>query len=201
MILAWLYVLSGGAAEWLYKRGLWPRRWANLWRVVPFLLLASAAFGQDKSDPKLTPAPTCDQTLWVHVYNSQRLGPLGCVAVTGIKQDATHGKKKDGCRREADADFHCWLKLDADPPIQLGYLNDENRSKQDGNLVFEPMCQGRVKQADAKAACKDWKQQLLDAPVGAHLKITGIWVLDKQHGHMEIHPVTSIEVLPAFPKQ
>ena len=32
MILAYLYIWSGLTAEWLDKRGLWPKHWRDLWR-------------------------------------------------------------------------------------------------------------------------------------------------------------------------
>src|SRR5437660_419165 len=97
----------------------------------------------------------CDDALWDHVYNHQRLEIHRCVAVTGTFVDATRGRAKDGCRHEADGDSHCWLKLG---PGQEQFINAENIKNQDGNLVFEPMCQWRVTQKDAMAVCKGWKQ-------------------------------------------
>ena len=160
-----------------------------MWKVklnLAFLLSASicsAVSGQ-----------TCDKTLAKHVYNPQRLVTKApCVTLTGVIVDASHGKNKDGCRHEADGDGHCWLKLDSG---QERFINDENRKNQDGNLVFEPMCRYRVTQKDALAACKGWKQPLVLPPVGSHVKVTGVWVLDHQHGHLELHPASSIEVIP-----
>lgn len=55
----------------------------------------------------------CDDSLWDHVYNPQRLTvQQKCVAVTGTIVDATNGKKADGVRHEADGDTHGWLNLD-----------------------------------------------------------------------------------------
>lgn len=135
----------------------------------------------------------CDENLWGHTYHAQRLQVIErCASVTGIIVDASHGKNKDGCRHEADADGHCFLKLD---PGQERYINTMNIKNEDGMLVFEPECRYRVTQEDAKQACKNWKQNLKLAPIGAHVRITGAAVLDTQHGHREIHPVSSIEVL------
>ncbi|SRR6266568_3236567 len=135
----------------------------------------------------------CDESLWAHTYHEQRLQVAErCASVTGITVDATKGKRKIGCRSEADGDLHCWLKLDAG---QEQYINQKNFGLQGGNLVYEPECQHRVTQEDAKQACKNWKQELQLAPIGAHVRITGAAVLDTQHGHREIHPVSSIEVL------
>lgn len=135
-----------------------------------------------------------DDSVWAHIYHPQRLQVIEANAtVTGTIVDATHGKRKQGCRSEADGDLHCWLKLDAG---QDKYINAENVKNQGGNLVFEPICQHRVTQANAKAACKNYKQPITIPPVGSHVRMTGDSVLDTQHGHMEIHPAKSIEVRP-----
>jgi len=157
--------------------------WRRSFSLVAFLLLASCAYGQTG----------CDSTLSRHIYHPARLvASAPCATVTGIIMDATHGKRVQGCRVEADGDYHCWLKLD---PRQEQYINAENKAKQDGNLVWEPICQHKVTQADALAACKGFHQNINIPPPGSHVRMTGVPVLDKQHGHMEIHPVTSIEVL------
>lgn len=136
----------------------------------------------------------CDNTLWEHVYHPGRLQIHNpCTVATGVIVDATRGKNKDGCRHEADADGHCWLKLD---PGQEQFLNQGNLDKQEGNLVFEPICRYRVTQEDAKAACKNYKQPLIIPPVGSHVRIVGAAVTDLQHGHKEFHPVWSITTLP-----
>jgi hypothetical protein len=132
--------------------------------------------------------------LFKHVYNSQRLQVhVMCATVTGTIADASHGKNKDGCRHEADGDGHCFLKLDTG---QEKYLNQKNMDNEDGALVFEPMCRYRVTQEDAKAVCKNYKQPLDLPPVGSHVRMSGAWVTDLQHGHNEIHPVSSITVIP-----
>lgn len=148
------------------------------------LLISSAAYGADL------------QELWAHVYHPSRLRIEQAKATaTGIIVDATANQKrhqKDGCRHEPDGDGHCWLKLDRG---QEQFLNQGNIDKQEGNLVFEPICRYTVRQADAMAACKDFKQQLVIPPVGSHVRITGSSVTDTDHGHKEFHPVFSIEVL------
>jgi hypothetical protein len=58
------------------------------------------------------------------------------------------------------------------------------------------MCRYRVTQADAQAVCRNWKQKLIIPLVGSHVRITGAFVTDLQHGHNEIHPVSSIAVIP-----
>jgi hypothetical protein len=135
----------------------------------------------------------CDQALWTHVYHAGRLQVhQACMPVTGTIADASHGKNKDGCRHEADGDGHCFLKLDAG---QESLLNQKNLDNEGGFLVFEPMCRYKVTQADAREVCANWKQDFALPPAGSHVRITGSYVTDLQHGHNEIHPVTAIEVL------
>jgi hypothetical protein len=162
--------------------------WYGLICLFLAAMTALVVFGQEP--------PTCDASLWDHVYHRQRLvvQPGGaCVVVTGTFVDASHGRTGDGCRHEADGDGHCWLKLDAS---EENFLNSENLTKQEGNLVVEPMAVYRVKQPDAKAATKNFHQSITWR-IGDRVRVTGAWVLDTEHGHMEIHPVTSIQVLDA----
>jgi len=158
----------------------------------------------------------CDETLWQHVYKAERLTVHErCVSVIGTIVDATHGKRKDGVRKEADGDCHGWLKLDAGQDGQqpkqgdqsprwhgqngdvIGpYLNPGNMIDEEGNLVYEIVCMFPVKQADAVSACKGYSNKIKLAPVGSRVRITGAWVMDDNHAHWnEIHPVSSIEVL------
>lgn len=143
-------------------------------------------------------AQQCDQTLWQHVYNPQRLAVINaCASVTGTIVDASHGKNKDGARHEADGDSHNWLKLD---PGQENIINAGNIATQDGNLVFELICRYRVTQADAKSACRNYKSAVTLPPVGSHVRITGALIEDLDHKpiHRELHPVTSIVVLQSW---
>jgi hypothetical protein len=146
----------------------------------------------------LAQSPTCDETLWKHVYNPSRLVVQEkCVTVTGTIVDATAGEKihqKDGVRHEPDGDTHGWLKLD---PGQEKFVNDVNKRDEQGNLIFEIVCMYPIprKQVDARAACAGFKNAVKLPPVGSHVTITGTWVSDLDHGGwLEIHPVTSIVV-------
>src|SRR6185437_6403711 len=67
-----------------------------------------------------------------------------------------------------------------------------------GNLVFEIVCKFRVTQADAVASCPSTYQTPIHLPpIGSHVRIVGSYVQDTNHGKwMEIHPVTSIEIIP-----
>jgi Bacterial SH3 domain len=137
----------------------------------------------------------CDASLWTHVYHPQRLIVKNqCASVTGTIVDATNGKKRDGVRHEADGDTHGWLKPD---PEFESLLNAGNIRDEGGNLVFEIVCHFPVTQADAKTACQNFTDHLSLPPVGSHVRIVGTYVQDTFHAKwMEIHPVTSITVIP-----
>jgi hypothetical protein len=145
--------------------------------------------------PETCIGQTCDPEIAKHVYHPDRLKIAqamagSCITVAGVWMDASHGKWHDHCRHEKDGDAHCWLKPDEDK-----YINAENRKSQDGNLVVEPVCRYFVSQPDAKAACKGFKQKIFLPKPGDRVRVTGVWVLDTAHGHMEIHPVSKIEVI------
>jgi Bacterial SH3 domain len=144
--------------------------------------------------PAASGAADCDDSLWDHVYNPERLiVKQKCVAVTGTIVDATHGKRADGVRHEADGDTHGWLKVD--PPFS-NLLNAGNESDEGGNLVFEIVCKFNVSQADAKPACSSYRSTIQIPPVGSHIRIVGSYVQDTNHSRwMEIHPVSSIELV------
>jgi hypothetical protein len=65
------------------------------------------------------------------------------------------------------------------------------------SLVFEIVCRFKVTQADAMAACDGYTDTLTLPPVGSHVRIIGTYVQDTFHAKwMEIHPVTSVTVIP-----
>lgn len=137
----------------------------------------------------------CDDSLWDHVYHPQRLMvQQKCIVVTGIIVDATNGRNADGVRHEADGDTHGWLQVDSQ---FSNLINNGNTQYENGNLVFEIVCKFPVSQADAVASCPSAYQTPVQLPpVGAHVKIVGSYVQDTNHGKwMEIHPVTSIEII------
>ena len=136
----------------------------------------------------------CDDSLWDHVYNPQRLiVKQKCIAVTGTIVDATHGKHPDGVRHEADGDTHGWLKVD---PQFSNLLNAGNISDEGGNLVFEIVCKFHVSQADAKPSCSAYQSTIRIPSIGSRVRIVGSYVQDTNHSRwMEIHPVSSIELV------
>ena len=127
-------------------------------------------------------APECNAGLWTHVYDPTRLKVKApCVTVTGVI--ATQHNSDDG-----DID----MRLVPDAPF-TNLLNAANN----GRLQIEAVCQGKIN-ADTPAAsvsCRNFTGNVLLPPVGAHVQVTGSYVLDTNHGWMEIHPITEITII------
>jgi hypothetical protein len=138
----------------------------------------------------------CDHTLWNHVYAGDprrfskpqdRLNVIqDCVSVTGTIVSAAP---------ERDGDFHIRLRLD---PQFKSMVNARNRSGQHGALVVEPVCMNPVKQKDTRNehVCDGFSQDVYKrAMLNKHVRVTGAFVTDMEHGWTEIHPVTSINII------
>jgi hypothetical protein len=157
--------------------------------------LTSAA-AQATSTPAQPPAATtsarsasarpggCDPALWQHVYHPYRLHVISaCRTVTGTVEDV---------QQEPDGDTHILLKPD---PRYAGLVNAGNTRWEHGDLVLEPICAGSVSQADAVAACRGFTSRVSSVSAGDRVRVTGSYVLDADHGWMEIHPVSRITVI------
>ena len=129
-----------------------------------------------------TSAAQCDQSLWEYVYNPGRLQVLDpCISVTGTVEET---------RKEADGDVHILFRLD---PQYASLLNEKNISRQYGDLVLEPICQGKVRQADAAAPCSRYDGPYFEPEIGQRYVVSGAYVHDADHGWNELHPVTSMQ--------
>jgi hypothetical protein len=119
---------------------------------------------------------------WNHVYRPERLQiRASCVAAAGTITNI---------RTEPDGDLHVLLALD---PGQDALLNEENTARQHGELVAELICVRSVRQpAAAVEACTGWENRI-HLHRGQHVRITGAYVLDREHGWMELHPVSVVE--------
>jgi len=128
-----------------------------------------------------------------HIYHPDRLTEAkGCITVSG---------KIIWKKPQADGDIHYRLKLD--PGQGSGLINAKNRSGQHGALVFEPVCVSKIKKKKngqpnrpALAACRHFRQNITIPNKHDRVEVTGIHVLDGEHGWLEIHPITKIKVLP-----
>lgn len=135
---------------------------------------------------KIPHATTCDESLWEHVYHPDRLQVIDpCITVSGIIEDF---------KAEDDGDSHIRLKLDSQ---YSDLINEVNTAFQHGDIVVEVICQNPISQENAMQACQNYSNKVFVPSLeGTHVKVTGSYVLDKQHGGWaEIHPVTRIEII------
>ncbi len=136
-----------------------------------------------------TPTPTfppsaCDPSLWQHVYFPGRLEIIDpCKAVTGVI---------DSVRWVPDGDFH--ININLDPPFK-NLLNPANIKSQNGDLVTEVICAHFTPLPAAIKSCRGYENKIVIPPVKTHVEITGSYVLDNDHGWMEIHPVSFFRTL------
>ncbi len=104
-------------------------------------------------------------------------------------------------RDEDDGDVHVDLAV---PASEAGLLDAANRTRQDGQLVTEivpadqPGCTpGRPPRPASGTysygVCTG--ADLVTPPLGSQVTVTGPYVLDADHGWMEIHPVWAITVV------
>jgi hypothetical protein len=125
-----------------------------------------------------------------NVYHPDRLQLIAaCKTATGVIRSITH---------ESDGDYHFDLQLD---PAYANLINTGNVSNQHGWLVAEivpadePGCtpgqppkpvSGTYNYGYCTGA------DITTPPIGTHVSVTGPYVLDQNHGWMEIHPVWRI---------
>ena len=115
-----------------------------------------------------------------HIYHTERL--------LLIQSNLTISGTVDKVINEKDGDIHIRLKLDSCSNL----LNEKNITSQHGCLVIEIICACKVTQPDAITACKNYSNTIPIPKLGDHIIVTGDYVLDKQHGWMEEHPVTKL---------
>src|SRR5881392_380219 len=114
--------------------------------------------------------------------------------VSPDRETAVYRLDRDDRGCDSDGDTHGWLKVD--PEFQ-NLLNAGNMSDEDGNLVFEVICRFPVTQKDARSACQGYTDHIVLPPVGSRVRLVGSYVQDTFHAKWnEIHPVTSITVIP-----
>ncbi len=139
----------------------------------------SRAIARATPSPKTAACRPTDQDRYV--YHPWRLQVVrACVRVWGTVE---------AVRREADGDLHILLALDG-PYRSL--LRPANQGEELGDLVIEPVCVGRVSQADAVDVCWSDPDPLPNSfpAVGDHVWMEGRYVLDLDHsGWAELHPL------------
>ena len=150
--------------------------------IVLFALFLTAKLRYSGTAPVKLQATQCDQYLWKHVYEPDRLKVLEpCTAVEG---------KVAFVHRNADGDIHIGLD-----PSHTAVLNLVNVTHSQRKLVIEIICDHTPGQPNAQAACRDFHSQIAVPNAGDRVRITGAYVTDRDNGWNEIHPVTRIELL------
>jgi hypothetical protein len=136
--------------------------------------------------PTETPATTSTPSVlcqdMTHVYHPARLIVLAtCVSVKGVVQYV---------RVEADGDRHILVRIDPGQVDPKGgnWTNSANDTYQHGDLVTEPVCISTPTQTDAVSVCAGYHNPTYVPSVGDHVIVSGSWVLDTNHGWLEIHP-------------
>jgi hypothetical protein len=118
--------------------------------------------------------------LWRHIYHPDRLRVVRqCMTVRGIVKEV---------RLEPDGDLHMLLATRA------SLVNSANNEYVHGDLVLEEICL-----VDAVAACQNVPRHPTIPTIGDKVTVTGSYVLDKNQGWMEIHPVTSLTITGTAP--
>lgn len=135
-----------------------------------------------------------------NVYHPYRLQvQSACMTVTGTVSYT---------RSEDDGDIHINLSL---PASESHLLDQANYNYEHGNLVAEivpadqPGCQAGQAPALPATAYRSSSYNygtctgadIATPPIGSQVRISGPYVLDSDHGWMEIHPVWSVTVLQA----
>lgn len=134
----------------------------------------------DASDPRCGALAS----MWPHVYHPRRLQVVSqCLSATGTVMHI---------RSEPDGDLHVRVALDTG---QDDLLNEANRSQQRGDLVVELICEHNITQEDAINSCSGWDRRF-QLRHREHVRVVGSYVVDREHGWMELHPVSSVEELP-----
>lgn len=128
-------------------------------------------------------ATDCDNSLWQHNAEDERVS-VPCIYVTGVVEKV---------KPEDDGDMNIQLKPD---PQYSVLLNSYNIKDGDGKIALEPICAVSPSnfRPAFKKACSGYTNHVFIPAVGMHIGVKGSYGQDK-HYWMEIHPVTSIDIL------
>jgi hypothetical protein len=151
--------------------------------VIILLVIAIAAMLHYRGKVSVKLSPTdCNAELWKHVYKKERLRVVQeCTAVEG---------RVVSMERSMDGDLH--IGLDPDQKSVLNLLNVIHAHRE---LVVEIVCEHAPVKESARAACTNFRSQVIIPVVGNRIRVTGSYVTDGDLGWTEIHPVTRIEII------
>jgi len=154
-------------------------------RLTRLLLVAVAVCSTECASPRADTVPgECGSNGWQCVYSPQRFVILEpCVTVRGVVTDA---------RYALDGDAIVYLRLDP----EYAHLSNQRNSEGLGKdmMELEIVCRHPVFRF---FVFRCWKcgSKMRVPRVGDHIEADGIYVQDKRHRHMELHPVTRITML------
>ena len=123
----------------------------------------------------------CDSSLWQHNAEAEKIS-APCIYITGVVERV---------KPEDDGDMNIQLKLDSQYSTLLNSYNIKDGA---GNIGIEPICVVIPSRSAFKESCKGYSSHVTIPEVGMHIGVKGSYGQDK-HYWMEIHPVSSINVL------
>jgi hypothetical protein len=128
------------------------------------------------------PTAACDAPLWQHTYENNRLAVIEpCTAVEG-RVASVHINE--------DGDAHIGLI-----PDDRGVLNMINATHMHSELVAEVVCDQAPARPPARTACEGFHSAITLPNIGDRVRITGVYVTDRDNGWNELHPISRIELL------
>jgi hypothetical protein len=128
--------------------------------------------------------PVCNASLWNYIYDPTRLRVVdACRTVTGTITD-----------QHPNADGDIDVRLEVDPEYK-NLLNAGNISNLSGHLQTEAICQAPITDAAAIRACQGFRGTVVVPPNGTRVRVTGTYLLDLNHGWMELHPISALTVI------
>ena len=128
---------------------------------------------------------TCDPFLWQHTYTPSRLTILQpCVTITG--------RVTYRFPNPLDGDYHIALLPD---PQFASFKNKRDFTHPFGEIILEPICQIPALLSIPRKACAGVHVPITIPRPGQHIQVTGVYVIDKENGGKEIHPVSVLTIL------
>lgn len=128
------------------------------------------------------PATDCNADLWDYVHDKNRLKVIeGCTSVEG-RVVSLHQSK--------DGDLH--IGLDPDAKSVLNLINTIHAHR---TLVVEAVCDHAPEGEEPVHTCAGFHSQVITPALGDRVRVTGAYVIDRDNGWTEIHPVSRIESL------
>jgi len=155
-------------------------------KLTRLVLVAVAVWSAECTSPRAETAPEeCGGGPWKCVYSPERLAiRRDGVTVRGVVTDA---------RYALDGDAILYLRLDP----EYAYLANQRSYEELGKdmLELEIVCRHPIFRFFV-FRCWTCGSKLRVPRAGDHVEADGVYVEDKRHRHMELHPVTRIRVLP-----